>query len=85
MVAHSPEPADHVAAAEVRVALRREQGEAVLTIGDDGRGFDPEGAAGPGFGLIGMRERAHLLGGSLSLHSAPGAGTVVEVRLPLAA
>jgi signal transduction histidine kinase len=47
------------------------------------RGFDPE-AVDPGRqGLLGMRERVELLGGRLSVESAPGQGTRVQVRLPI--
>ncbi len=52
-----------------------------LRVIDDGAGFDPSAAA-PGFGLGGMRERAALVGGELSVRSGPGAGTEVAVELP---
>jgi signal transduction histidine kinase len=48
---------------------------------DDGRGFDATRPA-TGFGLEGMRERVALAGGTLDVSSAPGAGTVLEVRMP---
>ena len=54
-----------------------------VTVSDDGRGFDP-GAMTAGFGLTGMRERVELLGGELSLASAPGEGTTVTAVLPAA-
>ncbi len=61
-----------------------------LTVRDDGRGFDPEylGAraverAREGYGLRGMRERAQLLAGSLTVETAPGAGTRIAVVVPL--
>jgi signal transduction histidine kinase/ligand-binding sensor domain-containing protein len=51
-----------------------------MEITDDGRGFDPEAAGGEGgIGLISMRERAEKLGGTLTVHSAPGEGTRVRV------
>ena len=54
----------------------------VLEISDDGVGFDPEAHPGTGhYGLIGIRERARLLGGSLTLRSAPGTGTCLQVFL----
>jgi PAS domain S-box-containing protein len=57
-----------------------------LIVRDDGSGFDPNslvGSAARGrLGLIGMRERIALLGGSMSLDSCPGAGTTVAVRVP---
>lgn len=59
-------------------------GAMVLRIADDGCGFDPARyeARGSGLGLGGMRERAGLAGGALSIESAPGAGCVVELALP---
>jgi signal transduction histidine kinase len=53
-----------------------------LSVGDDGIGFDPAERAGAGFGLTSMRERARALGGELSISSAPGAGTTIEVVIP---
>ncbi|MFD0276786.1 GAF domain-containing sensor histidine kinase [Kitasatospora sp. NPDC127111] len=57
---------------------------AVLRIRDDGRGFDPESVrrAGRHLGLASMRDRAAAVGGSLTLDSAPGAGTLVEMEVP---
>jgi nitrate/nitrite-specific signal transduction histidine kinase len=52
-----------------------------VTIRDDGAGFDPA-ASTDGFGLTGMRERAELLGGELSVRSAPGDGTTISVAVP---
>ena len=53
---------------------------------DDGNGFDPQVriTEARGLGLLGMRERAAMLGGSLSVDSAPGRGTVITVEVPLA-
>jgi signal transduction histidine kinase len=60
-----------------------EHGETILvTVRDDGRGFDPAVRAN-GFGLPGMRERAELLNGTLTIDSAPGRGATVEVRFPV--
>ena len=60
-----------------------------MTIEDNGRGFDPDAPRQQdrdkgGFGLINMRERARILGGGLTVHSAPGCGTCVEATLPVA-
>jgi signal transduction histidine kinase len=52
-----------------------------VTVRDDGNGFDPI-ARTTGFGLLGMRERAELLGGTVDIDSAAGQGTTVTVRLP---
>ncbi|HEX3135231.1 MAG TPA: sensor histidine kinase [Planctomycetota bacterium] len=57
-----------------------------LTISDDGAGFDPATAVGPAaghFGVQGMRERTHKMGGDLALTSVPGAGTTITVQVPL--
>ncbi|WP_033222794.1 GAF domain-containing sensor histidine kinase [Kitasatospora phosalacinea] len=55
-----------------------------LTVRDDGRGFDPESVrrAGRHLGLVSMRDRAAAVGGRLSLESAPGRGTLVEMEVP---
>ncbi len=58
------------------------------TVEDDGQGFDLEatqrsGAVGCGLGLLGMRERVELLGGSLQIESAPGRGTRLEMDVPI--
>lgn len=57
-------------------------GEVRLRVVDDGRGFDPTVAGSDGFGLSGMHDRVHALGGQLRLRSRPGKGTEVEVVLP---
>lgn len=54
-----------------------------MEIEDHGAGFDPEQVTLTSTGIHGMEERAHLLGGSLTLDSAPGAGTHIAVELPL--
>ncbi len=77
----------HARATCVSVLLERRDGQAVLIIEDDGRGYDPdeEVSAGgdKGMGVINMRERAALSGGSLETESSPGAGTTIFVRVPL--
>jgi PAS domain S-box-containing protein len=82
--------ARHARARQVWVEVRRRDGAVQLTIRDDGAGFDvaavQRGAAQGGtFGLLGMQERAELLGGRLEVESAPGRGTTVRARLPVAA
>jgi two-component system, NarL family, sensor kinase len=54
-----------------------------LVVEDDGLGFDPDQVPRGRFGLIGINERAHLLGGTAELCSSPGTGTRLEVRVPL--
>jgi signal transduction histidine kinase len=78
--------ARHAHATEVRVRLVLEPREIHLEVQDNGRGFDPAagrvaGAPG-GRGLVGMRERVELLGGTIRIDTRPGAGTRVRVDLP---
>jgi signal transduction histidine kinase len=70
---------------QVEVRLSAGDGQLQLTVADDGAGFDPAGAGSNGwhFGLAVMRQRAARIGGELAIHSAPGEGTRVEVRVPL--
>jgi len=77
--------AKHSGAKEARVELQR-AGECVrMTVADRGRGFDAEApAAHAGLGLVSMQERARLLNGRLRIASLPGAGTSLEVLIPLA-
>jgi two-component system NarL family sensor kinase len=73
----------HANAARVTVDLVVQPEELNLTVIDDGRGFDPASIPPGRYGLLGLNERARLLGGSLQIHSEPGAGTSVQVRVPL--
>jgi signal transduction histidine kinase len=76
--------ARHGGGAGVTVDVRDADGELVVTVHDDGPGFDPSRNPGPGhLGLAGMRERAELLGGRVDLESALGHGTTVRAYLPL--
>ena len=63
------------------VEVRAEAGRIQITVRDDGAGFDA-GAVTYGFGVIGMRERAELLGGKLTVDSSAGRGTTVRATLP---
>jgi two-component system NarL family sensor kinase len=54
-----------------------------LVIEDDGQGFDSAQIPKGHYGLIGINERAHLLGGQLKLESCPGEGTRIEIVVPL--
>lgn len=57
-------------------------GDVVLRVSDDGQGFDPQQAKTAGhFGLSGMRERAHVVGGELTIASRPGQGTTVQLTM----
>jgi PAS domain S-box-containing protein len=72
----------HSGATEVEVRLRIEGQEVAAEVADDGRGFDTESVRA-GVGLSAMRERVETLGGNIEVKSRPGAGTRVEVRVPL--
>jgi signal transduction histidine kinase len=73
----------HGEAKRVVVDVREENGVLRVRIEDDGRGFDPDEAT-EGFGLIGMRERAELAGGSLELRSSSSEGTTIVATIPTA-
>jgi two-component system NarL family sensor kinase len=74
----------HARARQITVRLTRSENEIRLSVEDDGTGFEPTDVPSDRFGLVGMRERARLLGGSLTVESAPDAGTAIEVRVPIA-
>jgi PAS domain S-box-containing protein len=79
--------AKYAVARFIRIMLEVSHDQASLMVQDNGRGFDVERAAGPsrmgGLGLFGMRERAELLGGTLTIDAAPGDGTTIAVTVPL--
>jgi signal transduction histidine kinase len=79
--------AKHAHASRVDVFLESRDGYLVLVVEDDGVGFDPEHAATRerGIGLLGMRERAGLIGAQFELESRPGEGTSIFVRYAPAA
>src|SRR6266404_2239133 len=75
----------HAQATRVNIQMKEDHGELILTISDNGRGItDDEKSGQRTLGLLGMRERAHLIGGEISITSAEGGGTVVTVRAPIA-
>ena len=73
----------HAYATHVHVCATYEQGTLTLEIQDNGVGFEPVGVEQDHghYGLLGMRERAHLMHGELAIHSKPGAGTRVCLRV----
>jgi two-component system sensor histidine kinase UhpB len=75
----------HANATRIDVDLGRENGNFRLQVRDDGRGFDAESAQAQtvGLGLIGIKERATLVGGRAKIISTPNKGTTIEVSLPL--
>ncbi|MBY8846429.1 GAF domain-containing sensor histidine kinase [Streptomyces sp. SP2-10] len=74
----------HSGAAHVAVSVERRGGGAVLRVTDDGDGFDPTAVrrAGRHLGLVSMRDRAGGVGGALTVESAPGKGTTIEMEVP---
>jgi two-component system sensor histidine kinase UhpB len=78
--------AKHAQAGQVRVALEQQEDVVMLSVQDDGIGFSPTPTddGGQGLGILGMRERLAMVGGTLSVESRPGAGTHVLARVPLA-
>lgn len=77
--------ARHAHASQASVRLVQVEGELEVVVGDNGAGFDPQDSTErPGhYGLMGLRERARLAGGSLQVVSAPGQGATLTLRLPL--
>jgi signal transduction histidine kinase len=72
----------HAGDANVHVSILENEQALTIRVHDDGPGFAPD-ARHEGFGLIGIRERVALTGGTLRVESAPGAGTTLEASLPV--
>jgi signal transduction histidine kinase len=73
----------HANATSAQVFLQNEKGRLVVSVTDDGRGFDVEASmATRSYGLLSMRERARLAGGDLSVSSQEGIGTTVRISIP---
>jgi signal transduction histidine kinase len=78
--------ARHARATQVKVSIRLEQDKVCMDIHDDGRGFQVEGVSAikhsKRLGLLGMRERAEMIGGTFCVDSAPGKATTVHIEIP---
>ena len=73
----------HSEATQVDVRLGTEEGNIVLEVRDNGRGIgEGQLLSGGSLGILGMQERALLLGGALTISGAPGKGTIVRLRIP---
>lgn len=76
----------HAQAEHIEMTLSADEQWVRLIVQDNGRGFDPDkvmqGSGGGHFGLVGMGERAKLLGGSICIGSEPGTGTCIDVSIP---
>jgi len=76
--------AKHARASQARITLETTPDALHLLVQDDGCGFSPGGMRKPqSLGLLGLRERAELLGGDVAIDSAPGHGTCIRVQIPL--
>jgi len=73
----------HADARHIVMRLVPAEGGVRLRVEDDGTGFEPTEVPSDRFGLVGMRERARLLGGTLTVESGPDAGTAIEVVVPI--
>jgi signal transduction histidine kinase len=73
----------HAEAGHVSIVLTRRGGGVSTVVEDDGRGFDAGATREDGLGLVGMRERLALLGGTLTIESTPGAGTALVAYVPV--
>jgi signal transduction histidine kinase len=75
----------HASAQRVDVVLERRGNLALVLVEDDGKGFDVEPTkTGGHLGLLGVEERAQMLGGKLTVESVPGKGTTLVVEIPYA-
>ena len=76
----------HAQATRVEVVMKQAAGDFVLTISDNGKGItEAEKSVRSSLGLLGMRERAHLIGGEIEIAGAAGRGTVITLRVPIPA
>ena len=76
--------ARHAGAEKVIARLKLSNDQITLTVRDDGKGFDMKGSdKGKTLGLLGMKERALMIGGKLEIHSSPGKGTTIVIKVPL--
>lgn len=77
--------ARHAEATQVHATLERHEDQLVLTVMDDGKGFDVDGIARKKtLGILGMKERTFMMGGRYEFKSEPGSGTCIRVSVPLA-
>jgi signal transduction histidine kinase len=76
--------ARHAKATNVNISMREEGEEIVLEVRDNGKGITARQSSHPkSFGLMGIRERAQVLGGKVEIHGIQGKGTTVTVRIPI--
>jgi len=73
----------HAGAEHVSIVVRSREGIVAATIDDDGRGFAHEDVREDALGLLGMRERLALVGGTLEVESSPESGTTIAAQVPI--
>jgi len=73
----------HAQADTVNMTITTQQNILVITVSDDGVGFDVAATKQSNFGLFTMKERAHQVGGNVTITSSPGAGTTVQLKVPM--
>jgi signal transduction histidine kinase len=74
----------HASATKVNIKIKKEKGYFTLSISDDGKGIsESEKSEQQSLGILGMRERAHLIGAEIEIKGTEGKGTVVTVRVPI--
>ena len=75
--------ARHASAGQAAIDIIQLDGKLRIEIKDDGKGFDPDSVPPGHYGLIGMRERTRIAGGSMVIESQSGQGTILKFDLPL--
>lgn len=72
----------HAQATRIDVLLKRRDGSLIVIVEDNGVGFDPKVQHSGHLGMVGMQERATMLGGTLTIESVPGSGTTIFLEVP---
>lgn len=74
----------HSDAAEAEIKIKKIADKVIISIKDDGRGFDLNDIkpSGSGLGLVGLKERTNMIGGTISINSSVGNGTEIKINLP---
>jgi signal transduction histidine kinase len=72
----------HAQATRIDVLLKRRDGSLIVIVEDNGVGFDPKVQINGRLGMVGMQERATMLGGTLTIESVPGSGTTIFLEVP---
>ena len=73
----------HSGGKKAQLSVRHLGSRLILSLHDEGRGFDADKLEKPGLGILSMQGRARVLGGEFEIHSKPGKGTRIDVWVPL--